>query len=146
MPDRKLATNATKEYVIVYLRKKHSIRNTPTKVSRGRKTFTAVSVFCYIMAKDFSRKFYKTKAWKRTREAYYKQSGGLCEICLSQGKIVPGEIVHHKVELTPNNINNPAVTLSFDNLQLVCRECHAKLHENRRRYYIDDNGNCITKY
>ena len=108
------------------------------------RTLAKASVF--LMAKDFSRKFYKTKAWRDTREAYFKMSGGLCELCLQKGQIVAGEIVHHKIELTPNNINNPEITLNPDNLMLVCRECHAKLHENRRRYIVDENGHVTVKY
>ena len=31
-------------------------------------------------------------------------------------------------ELTPDNINDPAVSLSWSNLRLLCRDCHAKRH------------------
>lgn len=97
------------------------------------------------MAKDFSKKFYHSGAWAQVRKAYFSKAGGLCEICLAQGKITQGEIVHHKKELTPNNINDPRVSLSFDNLQLVCRDCHMKLHENRRRYIIGADGSVTVK-
>lgn len=94
--------------------------------------------------KDFARYFYSSKAWKRTRDAYRRYRGGLCEICLASGLYVPGEIVHHKTELTPKNIDDPSVTLSYDNLQLVCRECHASIHERRqRRYKLDELGRVI---
>lgn len=103
-------------------------------------------VFCYVdMAKDFAKQFYRSKTWQRTREAYMKKAGGLCEVCLSQGKYTPGVIVHHKKELTPKNITNPEIALGFENLQLVCRECHMKMHENRRRYIIAEDGTVITK-
>ena len=53
----------------------------------------------------------------------------------------PGEIVHHKVHITPVNINDESVTLNFDNLELVCRDCHAELHEaHHRRYRVDEFG------
>lgn len=96
--------------------------------------------------KDFARAFYSSTAWKRTREAYAKTRQNLCEICLSKGLIKPGEIVHHKIILTPENINRPEVTLNYDNLQLVCRDCHAAIHDQRkRRYKIDEMGRVIVK-
>ena len=97
--------------------------------------------------KEFAYSFYNSKAWKRTREAYAKSQRNLCEICLSRGILKPGEIVHHKVHLTPDNINDPTVTLSFDNLQCVCRECHAEIHDRRkRRYKIDEMGRVSARY
>ena len=97
--------------------------------------------------KEFAYSFYNSKAWKRTREAYAKSKRNLCEICLSRGILKPGEIVHHKVHLTPDNINDPTITLSFDNLQCVCRECHAEIHDRRqRRYKIDEMGRVSARY
>lgn len=49
--------------------------------------------------------------------------------------------MHHKIYLTPENINDPSVTLSWENLELVCRECHAEEHTGiQKRYKIDDTG------
>ena len=94
--------------------------------------------------KDFAKSFYTSRAWKNCRRAYAASVGGLCEDCKAKGLIVPGEIVHHKIELTPENINDPAVTLSWSNLRLVCRECHAKKHGAReRRYTVDPLGRVI---
>lgn len=94
--------------------------------------------------KDFARKLYSSTAWKRCREAYAKSKGNLCEVCLSKGIYKPGEIVHHKQPLTPENVNDPHVSLNWDNLQLVCRDCHAQIHDGRkRRYKIDELGRVI---
>lgn len=94
--------------------------------------------------KDFAKAFYKSQAWKRTREAYARSKSGLCEICLAAGLYVPGEIVHHKIHLTPENINDYSISLSWDNLQLVCRECHAAIHDERKgRYKFDETGRLI---
>lgn len=106
------------------------------------------------MAKDFAEKFYKSKKWQKTREAYFKSKRGLCERCLAKGLIVPGEIVHHRQWLTPDNIHDPNITLNWDNLEVVCRECHSKEHDlggaaghtkRQRRYFIDANGRAISK-
>ena len=85
--------------------------------------------------------FYNSTAWKRCREAYREKVGNLCEDCLREGRFTPAEIVHHIVPITEANVNDPSVTLNFDNLRAVCRECHAKEHGAKpRRYKVDALG------
>lgn len=81
------------------------------------------------MAKEWAKAFYNSQKWKDTRDGYYRSINGLCERCLKDNKITPGEIVHHKTYITPNNINDINITLNWDNLMLVCRECHKKIHD-----------------
>jgi len=88
---------------------------------------------------DEQLRFYSTQAWKKTRAAYKKSKGGLCERCLKAGIIRAGEFVHHKIHLDATNLHNPNVTLSFDNLELLCRDCHAAEHSDKR-YVVDANG------
>lgn len=98
--------------------------------------------------KDFAKGFYKSKRWQTNRDAYARSVGGLCEACAKQGLIVPGEIVHHRIELTPENIHDPSITLDWSNLELVCRECHALRHpksRRRRRYVVDTHGNVSAR-
>lgn len=113
------------------------------------------------MAKAFAKKFYSSKAWQTCRNEYARDRHYLCENCLRKGIYKVGEIVHHKIELDPVNINNPEITLNFNNLELLCRDCHAVMHEQsggcwsevnkkrraerdaRNRYNIDANG-CVT--
>ena len=82
----------------------------------------------YKMARDFAESFYHSSAWKKCRKAYiqYRQAvdGGICERC---GKQL-GKIIHHKIHLTPDNIDDPDISLSFDNLIYVCHECHNIIH------------------
>ena len=75
------------------------------------------------IVKPFAEAFYKSKAWHRTRSAYKNKVFGLCERCHGVGKIV-----HHKIHLTPENINDPAIALSFDNLEYLCQDCHNREH------------------
>lgn len=89
------------------------------------------------MAKEFSRKFYNSGAWVKTSKAYKEHKFGLCEKC---GKV--GEEVHHIIPLTPENINNPLISLCWDNLMLLCRSCH-ELIEERAKATID--GIIFTK-
>lgn len=90
--------------------------------------------------KEFAKGFYKSKAWQSTRSAYAKSVGGLCERCLSSGIYSTGEIVHHKQPITPDNINDSRITLSWDNLELLCRDCHGKAHGDKKRYKVDEMG------
>lgn len=95
------------------------------------------------MAREFAASFYKSQAWKNCRAAYAKHARHLCEDCLEHGIYRPGEIVHHVIELTPENISCPEVALDFNNLRLLCRDCHAKVHNARlqnRRYVVDRDG------
>lgn len=78
------------------------------------------------MAKEFAKMFYKSKAWQDCRRGYIAEririDGGACETC----GINPGYILHHKINLTPNNINDPEITLNWKNLKWECKECHDK--------------------
>ena len=56
------------------------------------------------------------------------RSTGFGERCKAKGLIVKGDIVHHKVYLTQDNITDTAITLSFDNFELLCFDCHNKEH------------------
>lgn len=79
--------------------------------------------------KEWAKKFYASDAWHQCRASYiaYRRTadGGMCEVCHES----PGFIVHHKILLTPTNINDPDVSLNWKNLQLVCKACHDKIHE-----------------
>lgn len=91
--------------------------------------------------KEYAEKFYKSKAWQACRIAYAKSVGGLCEQCLKNGRYNPGVIVHHKIHITPENIECPEITMDFRNLELLCREHHAMIHsKNVKRYIVDETG------
>ena len=90
--------------------------------------------------KEYAEQFYSSKAWKDCRLAYRKSKQGLCEQCLKHGMIEAGVIVHHKVHITPDNIHCPEVTMNYDNLELLCRNCHASIHGKKRRYTVDSLG------
>ena len=93
--------------------------------------------------------FYRSKAWQKCREAYAASVGYVCERCADAGVIRAGEIVHHIKHIDAGNVGDPSVTLNFDNLMLVCRNCHAAVHEeiygkNDRRYFVSE-GRVIPK-
>ena len=95
------------------------------------------------MAKPWAKPFYNSKAWKQCRQSYISKVYGLCEHCKE-----PGYILDHIIELTPDNINDPSITLNHDNLQFLCTPCH-----NRKTFEkysplceglgFDEEGNLI---
>ena len=94
------------------------------------------------MAREFSRNFYKSKAWKKTREYIFTRDHGLCKKCGA-----PGEEVHHIKWLTPKNIDDVKITLGEDNLMLLCRNCHVGIHRKveatKSKYKFNDNGELV---
>ncbi len=94
------------------------------------------------MALDYARPFYNSKAWKELRLYVCQSRNWTCEECGGYG-----DQVHHIIEITPDNINDPNVTLNEKNLQLLCEECHnAKRREDRdveEGLGFDENGNMI---
>lgn len=92
-------------------------------------------------APEQQRAFYKSSAWLRCRSAYIKKVGGLCERCLARGYYVPGYIVHHKEYINLDNITDPSVLLSFDNLEYLCEKCHNQEHFGmKKRYRVNADG------
>ena len=81
------------------------------------------------MAKKFAKKFYNSKKWKDVQALYRQSKYGICERC---GK-PNGTIVHHKTYLTEDNISDVNVSLAFDNLELLCQECHNNEHLKKNK-------------
>ena len=92
------------------------------------------------MRDKFAHPFYVSSVWISCRRAYAKSVGGLCERCLAKGLYTPGTQVHHKIRLTPTNINDPSVALNWDNLELLCTDCHQEEHKHKRRWEADEYG------
>ncbi len=97
------------------------------------------------VARDFAKKFYNSKEWIKCRKAFKQSKFGVCERCG-----MPGEEVHHKKNLTPENINDPYITLSWDNLELLCQSCHSKEHMSkydvvRDDVMFDESGDLVKK-
>lgn len=114
------------------------------------------------MARAFAKRFYSSRQWQSCRNEYANKVHHLCERCLERGIIKPGVIVHHVIELTPQNIDDPNITLNHDNLQMLCRECHNEEHDihgrwsainarrkqekqDKMRYVIGDDGKILIK-
>lgn len=95
--------------------------------------------------KPFAKKFYKSTAWRQCRDAYFISQHGICERCND-----PGKIVHHLIVLTPENINDPNITLNFELLELLCQDCHNKEHHGEsvvlaEGLMFDEDGNLVRR-
>jgi 5-methylcytosine-specific restriction endonuclease McrA len=96
--------------------------------------------------KAWAEQFYNSDAWRACREGFLQSKGYLCERCSTPDNPVVAKIAHHKIYLTKENINNPYITLSWDNLEALCQDCHNKEHhrsERKKRYSFDANGNLV---
>lgn len=74
--------------------------------------------------------FYHSKEWKETRKLVLIRDHGLCQICLRNGHIKKGNIVHHIVEVRQNFDKR----LDMNNLETICQSCHTKLHGEKGTY------------
>jgi predicted kinase len=100
------------------------------------------------MAQKFAQRFYYLKQWKDVRNAKMASVNGLCEICLTTGKVVAAIEVHHIIPLTKQNITNPKIAYGHDNLLALCKSCHRKQHgltlTMRDGLYFNDKGEVMT--
>ena len=75
------------------------------------------------VAREFAEAFYHSSAWKQAQRLAMQLHYGVCEKC---GR--PAKIIHHKIWLTPENINNQDIALGQDNLMALCIDCHNRIH------------------
>lgn len=79
-----------------------------------------------IMAREFAKDFYKSQTWIKTRAAFLNSKMHICERCENRNGI--GNIVHHKIYITEDNIDDPGITLNWDNFECLCQTCHNREH------------------
>lgn len=105
------------------------------------------------MAREFAKAFYHSKEWEAVRKYCLLRDNYLCVRCGN-----PAEEVHHKIHLSPENINDITITLNPDNLTCLCRDCHFNEHKQDKAdgiakakglpvnpYCFDENGMLIKK-
>lgn len=96
--------------------------------------------------KPWAEQFYNSNVWCTTRDLFIQSRGGICERCSTPDDPVAAKIAHHRVYLTPDNINDPNIALSWESLEALCQDCHNKEHhraERVTRYAFDDAGNLL---
>lgn len=85
------------------------------------------------MAQAWAEWFYNSIAWIKCRLAFLTSKFFICERCSGAATIA-----HHKEYLTPENINDPSVTLNWDNLESLCQDCHNREHMSKYSPLRDD--------
>jgi len=68
--------------------------------------------------------FYKSKQWKKKREAILRRDEYLCQECKRYGKTTPATVVHHIFPLE----KYPELRLNDKNLISLCYRCHEQMH------------------
>jgi len=102
--------------------------------------------------------FYRSTPWKTCRLAFIRSKLGICEICGCSIEYTDEKgikhngkraIVHHRIPISDENMNDIDITLNFDNLELLCLDCHNSLTgdmtmgrtEKPTVAVFDNNGN-----
>lgn len=81
------------------------------------------------MAQLYAMQFYNSKAWRDLRNCLVIDRGGKCNRCGKTFTDTSKLIGHHKIELTPENVNDANVSLNPSNIEIICDKCHNKEHK-----------------
>lgn len=89
-----------------------------------------------------AKKIYRGSRWKNhVRPTYLESVDFLCERCRDIAKVV-----HHKIYLNNDNIDDEEIVYGFNNLEALCQDCHNREHHYTSVGYsneivVDDKGN-----
>lgn len=92
--------------------------------------------------------FYASKPWRDLRNLVILERGNRCEKC---GKVFSSDKlhVHHRIELTEENVNDVSISLNKDNLEVKCIDCHNAEHnrfnQGEQHVYIVYGSPCSGK-
>ncbi len=81
--------------------------------------------------KEINR-FYRSETWKLPRLQKIVSVNGRCEKCDAAG-----EEVHHIIRLTPEDVNDPDVSLNLQNLILSCKDFHNREHGRFKKLMLN---------
>lgn len=94
------------------------------------------------MAKEFAKGFYQSRAWKELRRQILRRDLYTCEDCGGRATEV-----HHGIELTPENISDPSVSLNPKLLHSLCHDCHTRKTKGSEEigegYIFDESGQVV---
>lgn len=103
--------------------------------------------------------FYHSTIWRKQSKLYALSKYCICEKCgrpVYVDGITPYQpkdkrlkyVVHHKIHLNESNYNDYNISLNWDNLQLLCIDCHNQEHSNaitRNDVMFDEQGNLVER-
>jgi len=73
--------------------------------------------------------FYASDKWRNFRLLTINERGLKCEYCGERVAIARELTIHHKIELTPDNVHDALISLNPDNVMVVHHSCHNKIHK-----------------
>jgi 5-methylcytosine-specific restriction protein A len=77
-------------------------------------------------SQDSNKKY--GRSWRKIRASYLSKNP-LCELCETTGKLIPANMVHHKIKLSDGGTN------AQENLQSLCNSCHSRLHAREGDFF-----------
>jgi hypothetical protein len=88
---------------------------------------------------DKLHQFYTSRAWRDLSYALKIKAGGKCNKCGEVFTEFSQLIGHHTIELTEDNVGNPAIALNPELIEIICFSCHNVEHRrfgNKHNVYI----------
>lgn len=70
---------------------------------------------------------YKSRKWKRKREAILSRDNYMCKECKKYGKVKEAVTVHHIKHVD----EYPELAFKDSNLESLCQACHNKKHPEK---------------
>ena len=89
------------------------------------------------MAKEYAKPFYNSAAWKNMRKEILKRDNYKCQ-CKGCHEVATE--VHHKTEITEENIHDINITLNPNNLISLCSECHKAITKAEHGIWLSDSN------
>ena len=87
---------------------------------------------------------FRDKRWPSTKAYVWQRDGGLCRICkregiengVEDGYVVSGFACHHVIpfESAHSKAEMERLFLDVNNIILVCKDCHAKIHRELKSH------------
>jgi len=88
---------------------------------------------------DKLHSFYCSKNWRDLAFRLKVERGGKCERCGETPLDWAYLIGHHKIDITEDNVDDPAIALNPALVEIICFDCHNKEHRrfgHSKRVYI----------
>lgn len=97
------------------------------------------------MAKEWAKAFYRGRAWRILRQEVLRRDLFTCEFCGGRATEV-----HHEIELTAENIQDPVISLNPSLLHSLCHDCHTGLTRGLgdcgEDFFFDEAGQLTPRW
>ena len=95
------------------------------------------------MAKQWAKQLYSSGEWQVARGMALRRDHFTCKRCGARA-----EEVHHRIELTPDNIHDRHIALNVDLLESLCHNCHTRETQGSdgdldKGYIFDADGHVV---